>query len=121
MTASNTVFSVFAGVGLVLSIVPLYWHMKARNVGTCMYMIWTALACLVYFVNSIVWNGDAINWAPAWCDFGPYTRLLARFLSLTSSCSRSHPNRRCRRMARLYSLHHPSPPLYRYLYRCGTH
>lgn len=31
-------------------------------------MIWTALGCLNQFINSIVWNGNAINWAPVWCD-----------------------------------------------------
>ncbi len=31
-------------------------------------MAWTALACLNQFINSIVWNGNAINWAPVWCD-----------------------------------------------------
>lgn len=65
MTASNTAFTVFSGIGVVLSIIPLWWH---RNIATCMYMIWTALACLVYFVDSIVWSGNTVNWAPVWCD-----------------------------------------------------
>jgi pheromone a factor receptor len=68
MSASNTAFTVFSGIGFILSVVPLYWHLESWNVGTCMYMIWTAVACLVHFVNSIVWSGNAINWAPAWCD-----------------------------------------------------
>lgn len=31
-------------------------------------MAWTALGCLNNFINSIVWNHNAINWAPVWCD-----------------------------------------------------
>ena len=31
-------------------------------------MAWTGLACLNQFINSIVWNNNAINWAPVWCD-----------------------------------------------------
>ncbi|KAK1233334.1 a-factor receptor [Marasmius sp. AFHP31] len=31
-------------------------------------MIWTGLADLVYFVNSIIWNGRFGNYAPVWCD-----------------------------------------------------
>jgi len=31
-------------------------------------MIWTGLACLNQFINSIVWRGNAINFAPIWCD-----------------------------------------------------
>jgi pheromone a factor receptor len=68
MTASNTAYTVFSGIGFFLVVVPLYWHLESWNVGTCMYMIWTALACLVHFVDSIVWSGNAINWAPVWCD-----------------------------------------------------
>lgn len=68
MTASNIVYSVFSGIGFILAVVPLYWHLESWNVGTCMYMIWTALGCLVFFVDSIVWSGNAINWAPVWCD-----------------------------------------------------
>ena len=84
MTASNTAFTVFSGIGFILSVVPLYWHLESWNVGTCMYMVWTALGCLVHFVDSIVWNGNAVNWAPVWCDIGTFTHSLARFLSLTN-------------------------------------
>ena len=45
-----------------------------------MFMLWTALACLVYFVNSIIWNGNAINWAPVWCDIGTFGYPFTRFL-----------------------------------------
>jgi pheromone a factor receptor len=37
-------------------------------------MAWTALGCLNGFINSIVWNGNAINWAPVWCDIS--TRFM---------------------------------------------
>ena len=72
MTASNTVFTVFSGFGLVLSLIPLWWHLESWNVGTCMFMIWTALASFVYFVDSILWSGNTINWAPVWCDIGTF-------------------------------------------------
>ncbi|KAI6007105.1 pheromone A receptor-domain-containing protein [Pisolithus albus] len=61
-------FPVFAFLGLLASIIPLPWHLQAWNAGTCYYMMWTALACLNQFVNSIVWHRNAINWAPVWCD-----------------------------------------------------
>ncbi|KAG8218927.1 pheromone A receptor-domain-containing protein [Butyriboletus roseoflavus] len=31
-------------------------------------MLWTSLGCLIFFVNSVVWNDNVINWAPVWCD-----------------------------------------------------
>ena len=41
---------------------------QAWNTGTCLYMIWTGIACFIQFINSIVWNGNAYNPAPVWCD-----------------------------------------------------
>ena len=84
MTASNTTFTVFSAIGLVLSLIPLWWHLESWNIGTCMYMVWTALACLVHFVDSIVWSGNAINWAPVWCDIGTFRRIFPLFSPLTS-------------------------------------
>lgn len=31
-------------------------------------MVWTAIGCLNLGVNAIVWNADAIDRAPIWCD-----------------------------------------------------
>ncbi|KAF5381864.1 hypothetical protein D9757_008343 [Collybiopsis confluens] len=70
----NWVFSMFAFIGFVLSMIPLPWHLEAWNTGTCLYMIWTGLACLNQFINSIIWTGNVINWAPVWCDIS--TRFM---------------------------------------------
>ncbi|EGN92607.1 hypothetical protein SERLA73DRAFT_79423 [Serpula lacrymans var. lacrymans S7.3] len=61
-------FSVFSFIGFVVALIPLPWHFQAWNAGTCCYMIWVSLSCLIEFVNSVVWHGNAINWAPVWCD-----------------------------------------------------
>ena len=31
-------------------------------------MFWAGIGCLVLFVNSIVWHGNAFNPTPIWCD-----------------------------------------------------
>ncbi|KAF8630091.1 hypothetical protein AX17_005489 [Amanita inopinata Kibby_2008] len=31
-------------------------------------MLWTSIACLNQFVNSVVWAGNVINYAPWWCE-----------------------------------------------------
>ncbi|KAJ7189820.1 putative pheromone receptor [Mycena pura] len=72
--APNAVFSTFSFLGLVLSLIPLRWHLEAWNVGTCMFMIWTALGNLIFFINSIVWSGNVIDWSPTYCDIS--THLL---------------------------------------------
>ncbi|KAK7680870.1 hypothetical protein QCA50_016180 [Cerrena zonata] len=61
-------YPIVSFIGLVLSLVPLPWHLQAWNSGTCFFMMWTALASLNKFVNSVVWAGNAIDSAPAWCE-----------------------------------------------------
>jgi len=48
----------------------------AWNTGTCLYMAWAGLACLNQFINSIVWKGNVINWAPVWCDICEFTLII---------------------------------------------
>nr|AAQ96346.1 pheromone receptor Rcb3 B43 [Coprinopsis cinerea] len=67
-------FPIFAFIGFVLVLIPLPWHLQAWNSGTCLYMIWTAIGCLNLFINSLIWHGNAIDWAPVWCDIS--TRLV---------------------------------------------
>ena len=106
MTVSNTAFTVFSGIGFIISLIPLSWHLEAQNVGTCLYLIWTALACLTYFINSIIWSGNTTNWAPVWCDISMFIHPLPhRSISILipeepTFFSCSHSNRCCCRMAR---------------------
>ena len=85
MTASNTMFTVFSGIGFLLSVIPLRWHLQSWNghLGLSMYLIWAALICLIYFVDSILWNGNTTNWAPVWCDIGTFEYPFTRFSDLT--------------------------------------
>ncbi len=50
----------------------------AYNVGTCAYMIWVGLGCLNLFINSIIWNGNAIDSAPVFCDICEFALLGSR-------------------------------------------
>ncbi|KAF8225998.1 fungal pheromone STE3G-protein-coupled receptor [Tricholoma matsutake] len=68
MTTSNRIFSVFSFITFVFCCIPLRRHMQAWNIGICLNMAWTALACLNYFINSVIWNDNVNNPAPVWCD-----------------------------------------------------
>ncbi|TDL19570.1 fungal pheromone STE3G-protein-coupled receptor [Rickenella mellea] len=68
---------------LVLS--PLPWHFQAWNTGTCMYMLWTASVCLIWFINSLVWHNNAIDWAPIYCDIS--TRIIMGTAVAIPACS----------------------------------
>ena len=39
-----------------------------RNTGTCLFMAWAGISCLYQFINSVIWNGNIVNWSPVWCD-----------------------------------------------------
>ncbi|KAF7372713.1 Pheromone B alpha 3 receptor [Mycena sanguinolenta] len=67
-------FQILSFLGFVLVLIPLPWHFQAWNSGTCLFMIWTALSCLIAFVNSVVWANSVDDVAPVWCDIS--TRLI---------------------------------------------
>ncbi|KAI9462940.1 pheromone A receptor-domain-containing protein [Russula earlei] len=64
----NQVYSAFSFVGFLMCAIPFYWHLESWNTGTCLYMAWTGLGCLIQCINSIVWNKNMINRAPVYCD-----------------------------------------------------
>ncbi|KAM5538796.1 hypothetical protein V8D89_007518 [Ganoderma adspersum] len=70
-------FPVFAFLGFILALIPLPWHLEAWNSSTCYYMMWTSLACLNAFVNSVVWAKDALNHSPGWCDISTRITIAA--------------------------------------------
>nr|AVI69656.1 pheromone receptor [Cyclocybe aegerita] len=61
-------FPIFAFLGFFLPLVPLPWHLEALNSGTCFFIMWSSLACLNQFVNSVVWAKNVLNHAPWWCE-----------------------------------------------------
>ncbi len=65
---SYPLYPVAAFVTAALVLIPFGWHLQAWNAGTCLYMFWTALTCLNFGVNSILWHGTAVDLAPVWCD-----------------------------------------------------
>ena len=77
-------FPILSCLGFVLSLVPLTWHLQAWNSGTCYFMLWSALACLDKFVNSIVWADNALNSAPALCEI---CMLYYRTWRLSQRCA----------------------------------
>ncbi|KAJ7636804.1 pheromone B alpha 1 receptor, partial [Roridomyces roridus] len=83
--APNWVFSMFSFIAFLISFIPLPWHLEAWNVGTCMFMLWSGLANLVLFIDSIIWNGNMIDWSPTWCDIS--THFLNGFNLAIPACS----------------------------------
>ncbi|KIL55876.1 hypothetical protein M378DRAFT_560049 [Amanita muscaria Koide BX008] len=77
-------FPIISFLGFILALIPLSWHLQAWNVGTCAFMIWTSLACLFEFINSLVWAGNVLNPVPVWCDISS-KYLLGAGVGITAS------------------------------------
>lgn len=107
---SYPVFPVFSAISFVLVLTPLPWHLEAWNSGTCLYMIWTAVACLNQFINSIIWHGNALNWAPVWCDICAFYFSAFAIIVPYLFFSIAHNYRASCRYSRICSLHQ-SPTL----------
>ncbi|KAF5342938.1 hypothetical protein D9758_014952 [Tetrapyrgos nigripes] len=84
-------FPILAFIGFILVLIPLPWHIQAWNSGTSLFMIWTALGCLNFFINAIVWRNDAIDRAPVWCDISV---ALNTALNVAIPCASLCINRR---------------------------
>ncbi|KAF8491701.1 pheromone A receptor-domain-containing protein [Russula emetica] len=96
----NELYSAFSFFGFVLCAIPFYWHFKARNMGTCLFMFWTGLGCLIQCINSIVWNKNMVNRAPVYCDIS--TRIQVALNVAVPACSLCI-NRQLYRVARMKS------------------
>ncbi|KAJ7242164.1 GPCR fungal pheromone mating factor, partial [Mycena haematopus] len=68
MALTVILFPIFALVGLVVQLVPLYWQFEPWNVGTLWYIFWVSLSCFAGYFNAVVWEGNTVNSAPAWCE-----------------------------------------------------
>ncbi|CAE6529607.1 unnamed protein product [Rhizoctonia solani] len=55
-------------LAIVLVLLPISWHWKAKNTGTLLYIGWTVLANLNIMINTIIWRGSYDDLAPRWCD-----------------------------------------------------
>jgi len=85
MPAANHAFTVFSLFAFTSASVPLTWHLteaSSWNAGTCLFIFWSGFSSLVWFVNSIVWDGNIVNWTPAWCDICEFRSLPKCFFFL---------------------------------------
>ncbi|KAG9079965.1 a-factor receptor [Ceratobasidium sp. 370] len=89
-------FPVFCAVGALLCILPLPWHWQARNTGTLLYLGWTLAGCLMFLINSVVWDGNMNDSAPVWCDI---TSRLVLALSVGITAASLCVQRRLYRIA----------------------
>ncbi|KAF8332022.1 GPCR fungal pheromone mating factor [Cantharellus anzutake] len=68
MTAELTAFSVLSGVSIFLLLASLPGHLAAKNHAVLPFACWSLVGCCVYFINSLLWQKNARNFAPVWCD-----------------------------------------------------
>ncbi|TDL19941.1 fungal pheromone STE3G-protein-coupled receptor [Rickenella mellea] len=85
MDPTYPVYPIVSFLCFLLVLSPLPWQFRAWNTGTCMYILWTATDCLIWFINSLVWHNNAIDWAPVYCDIS--TRIVTGTAVAIPACS----------------------------------
>ncbi|KAJ6542999.1 STE3-like pheromone receptor, partial [Mycena capillaripes] len=78
-------FSIFALLGFIFSLMPLHWQFEAWNVGAIWYIFWVAISCFNQYFNSVVWSGNTVNSAPAWCEISIRIAMAAS-VGLPAAC-----------------------------------
>nr|AOC97511.1 putative pheromone receptor [Flammulina velutipes] len=87
MDPTYPAFPILAFIAFILVLVPFPWHLQAWNAGTCLFMVWTAMALLNLFINSLIWHNNALDWAPIWCDISTRVTLASGIgLNAASLC-----------------------------------
>ncbi|KIK60413.1 hypothetical protein GYMLUDRAFT_607116 [Collybiopsis luxurians FD-317 M1] len=81
----DTLYFALSLLAFILVFIPFPWHLKAKNTGTCLFMGWIGLACLVFSINSLLWNNRIDNFAPIWCDIS--SKFLIGAVAAISSVS----------------------------------
>ncbi|KAG8987607.1 a-factor receptor [Tulasnella sp. 427] len=83
-------YPIGASLGIVLILLPAYWHFKSGNVGTISFITWTFLGNLNYMVNSIAWSGNLHNPPWFWCDLSTAIIVALNVAIPTSSLLITH-------------------------------
>ncbi|CAE6372428.1 unnamed protein product [Rhizoctonia solani] len=71
-------------IAIVLVLLPISWHWRAKNIGTLLYIGWTVLGNLNWLINTIVWRGTWEELAPRWCDFSSKI-IIGQSVGLTAA------------------------------------
>lgn len=59
---------VLSFISAALSLVPLIWYLRARNIAAVAIGMWLSVTNLTYAVDALLWAEDADIEASVWCD-----------------------------------------------------
>ncbi|KAF9514388.1 hypothetical protein BS47DRAFT_1343157 [Hydnum rufescens UP504] len=103
-------------ISMALVLIPLPWHLRARNVATVSTFLWLAVCNLYHFVNAVLWKGNVDIRAEVYCDIStslyvaatialPAAALcIARHLANVSSPNRPPPNLKDKRNRIIFEI-----------------
>ncbi|KZP27853.1 fungal pheromone STE3G-protein-coupled receptor [Athelia psychrophila] len=74
-----------AFVAALLSLAPLPWHWRARNVSTISLIVWLFVMNVIAGVNAIIWRDSAMIMATVWCDIATKLQVGAT-IALPACC-----------------------------------
>lgn len=59
---------VLSFISAVLTLVPLIWYLRARNIAAVAIGMWLAVTNLIFSVDALVWAEATEVKAAVWCD-----------------------------------------------------
>lgn len=74
---------VFAFLSALLVLIPLPWHLRARNIATVSIVVWLFAVNMIYGINSILWADNVDIKARVWCDICWFKIFLVMCFYLT--------------------------------------
>ena len=72
---------VLSFISAALTLVPLIWYLRARNIAAVAIGIWLSVTNLTYAVDALVWGEDTDIKAEVWCDIGKLFHPLPPILT----------------------------------------
>ena len=59
---------VLSFISAALTLVPLIWYLRARNIAAVAIGVWLSITNVIYAVDALVWAGDTDIKVSVWCD-----------------------------------------------------
>ncbi|KAF8439985.1 GPCR fungal pheromone mating factor [Boletus edulis BED1] len=76
---------VLSFISAALSLAPLIWYFRARNIAAVAIGMWLSVTNLTYAIDALVWAGDADIRASVWCDIST-SLITGSHIALPAAC-----------------------------------
>ena len=73
MSAANVIAATLNLMSALIVLISVLRQIRYGNVGTCAFALWASSGCFIAGINAIIWNDDANDIVPVWCEFSEFS------------------------------------------------